>query len=1019
MFFGVLGPLLVRDGADAVDAGTPKDRAVLAVLLAHAGRPVRAERLVEAVWGDRAPRGGVRNLQVNVHRLRRALGGRDRIPFADGGYRIVLADGELDAREAEALAAAAARAAPPRAAGLLDRALGLWRGEPFADWPDIALLRPEAARLAELRLELLERRVDAELACGRHGALIAELRALVAAHPLRERFHGQLMLALHRAGRRGDALAAYQDARRVLRAELGLDPGPELRELQRIVLAGDEAGDEAGEDRGAVPAQLPAAVGSFTGRAAALEAISGAVAAGRTTVAVVGSGGVGKTALALHWARGALGRFPDGQLWVDLRGFASAAPLRPEDVVTRFLRALGCPAERIPPEPEEQFALFRGTMAGKRALVLLDNAAGPEQVRPLLTAGPGCVTLVTSRNSLRGLVARDDARTVELGALTAREAAALLRRLLGPRADREAPAVLDELARRCAFLPLALRVAAANIVQGQGHRGVKDYLASLDDREFLDELSLEDDPDAAVRAAFDLSYGALKPDEQRLFRRLGLVPGKDVAVGAAATLTGETAGRVRRRFDLLVSNHLVERRGEDRFQLHDLLRVYAAERAEEEEHATERETARRRLFDYYLHSAHRATEDISLSRARPSDHLPQVRPRSFGHPAEARAWLENELANLLAVVTETAAHGPWHYSWQLVHALEFHLRGTCAYETWTGIAETALAAAARHGTDADVANLHVSMGHACMEAGSYRRALAHGRAAARHGTAGGWPEGTSWGLALAGWAQGCLGETDSAAEALEEGARVAREHGLPRALLACVLHLGDARLHGGRLREAERHYAEVLRETAHGEGDRLLRGLAFLGMGASLRLRGEPGRALLRLRSALALLDSLAVRSGHAEALAARSLAHHDLGDDATALRIAREAVQAAGERHEHGKMPVTLISLAAALERERPGRAHGHYADALGTARSAARPLQEIEALCGLARTALRLGCPDEALARAHEAMALTREDEWLVQTAAARGTLAQVRRDRAGGAENGCEDGFADGPEHPGEPG
>ncbi|MGH3390065.1 MAG: tetratricopeptide repeat protein, partial [Actinomadura sp.] len=319
---------------------------------------------------------------------------------------------------------------------------------------------------------------------------------------------------------------------------------------------------------------------------------------------------------------------------------------------------------------------------------------------------------------------------------------------------------------------------------------------------------------------------------------------------------------------------------------------------------------------------------------------------------------------------------------------------TCAYETWTSAGATALDAARRAGDAAGSANIHVSLGHACMESGSFAAALRHGQAALAHATAAGWCEGTTWSLAVMGWAYGFIGETRAAVAALERAAHIARSNELrdPLPLLAATVHLGDARLYGGELAAAEAHYEDVLRHTTD-DGDKLFRGLALLGLGTACRYAGALDRAMDHLESAIQQLDSISAQSGHAEALAMLSLAHHDAGRDLTARRIGERAVGSALERRESGKIPVALISLAATYERTGPATtAPDLYAQALAAARDANRPFQEIEALCGLARARLRSGQPDVALAHARTALDLGRDDEWLVQAGMIHTTLAQT---------------------------
>src|SRR5580693_8512631 len=434
----------VRDGTRQVSVSAPRQRVLLAALLLSAGQVVSLDTLAETLWEGGPPAGARGALHSAVQRLRSTLGpaGASLIETRPPGY-LIKADGAgLDIREFSVLAArghAAAEAGTwAEAASLLREALGRWRGEPLADVPSQVLRDREVPPLAEQRLHALATRIDADLQLGRHGEVVAELRQLVAAHPLQEQFHAQLMLSLYRSGRQADALAAYQDVRRVVAEE-------------RVV-----------------PRQLPAATRHFAGRAGALKALTelAAEAAGTSQATVIsvidGTAGIGKTTLALRFAHQAAGRFPDGQLYVNLRGFDPAGvPVTPEEALRLLLDALSVPAARIPAGLDAQAGLYRSLLAGQRMLVLLDNARDVDQVRPLLPASPGRLVIVTSRNQLTSLVAAEGAAPLTLDVLTDGEAHELLGRCLGPERVADDPSAAGALIQLCARLPLALSIAAA------------------------------------------------------------------------------------------------------------------------------------------------------------------------------------------------------------------------------------------------------------------------------------------------------------------------------------------------------------------------------------------------------------------------------------------------------------------------------------------------------------------------------------------------------------------------------
>jgi DNA-binding SARP family transcriptional activator len=613
--FHILGPLQVTHADAPVMLGGPRERVLLAALLTEHGRVVSVDGLAQALWGDRPPATARHQVAIGVSRLRKAFAtagaGRDVIATWAPGY--LVAGGWLDARcfEERARQAHDALAAGDRqeAARLLRAGLSLWRG-PALNGIDRLFAEIEAARLEERRLLVTEERIGLELDLGRHGELVGDLLALVRAHPLRERLRGLLMLALHQAGRRAEALAVYQDGRRQLVEALGIEPGPQLRAVHQALLR-----DEPVRHRGAlpgqpggpapqretpapprsdpalpVPAQLPPDVWGFIGRRAELDALDELAAISGTAAngagdrplpigIIAGVAGVGKTGLALHWSHGAMHRFPDGQLYADLRGYdAHQEPLPPGAALDGFLRALGVPGEQIPGALDERAALFRSVLHGRQVLIVLDNARTPEQVRPLLPGSGSCLVLVSSRDRLDDLVAHEGARLYALGVLHLGEASDLLGRMAGDR--RIDPATADRIAVLCDRLPLALRIAAARLaIHPDGAAAdLADRLA--DEQRRLAELS---QAHRGVRASFALSYRELPTRPALLFRLLGLLDAADFAAWAAAALLDASTQEAEDLLDQLVQAGLLELAGRDgagqvRYRLHDLMRLYARER---------------------------------------------------------------------------------------------------------------------------------------------------------------------------------------------------------------------------------------------------------------------------------------------------------------------------------------------------------------------------------------------------------------------------------------------------------
>jgi DNA-binding SARP family transcriptional activator/tetratricopeptide (TPR) repeat protein len=505
MEFYLLGPLMVRSGGDVVPIRPGKERSVLAALLLQGNRIVSCDELTEILWGCGPPPSARVTLQNYVKRLRRELaGGGHRIGTHPGGYSISLETGELDVTRFEDLVRSARSAAKygswEEAAAQARAALALWRGEPLSDVPSELLLLREAVRLTELRLQALETRVDADLHLGAHTDVIAELRHLAGAHPLRERLHGLLMLALYRDDRQGEALAAYQDARRILDEEIGGEPGIALRELHQQILTCDpslavcEPSPHAAiERRPAAPRQLPAMVSHLTGRLAELEALTrlldrpGQLAPEAVVISAFGgTAGAGETALAVRWAHDVTGQFPDGQLYVNLHGYEPGRPMAASDALAGFLHALGVRGQDIPPEAEQRAARYRGLLAGKRLLIVLDNAGSAEQIRPLLPGTPACTVVVTSRGALAGLVATDGATRLDLDVLPPEEAVALLRTLIGARVAAEPGAAAEPAEPRTGLLATGDRTLVPRAVLRTLPRDVAGFTGRRDE---LDRLA--------------------------------------------------------------------------------------------------------------------------------------------------------------------------------------------------------------------------------------------------------------------------------------------------------------------------------------------------------------------------------------------------------------------------------------------------------------------------------------------------------------------------------------------------
>ncbi|WFE39284.1 BTAD domain-containing putative transcriptional regulator [Micromonospora sp. WMMD998] len=754
MRWSLLGPVQVTAGGRVLPIDRPQQRAVLALLLLNADRLVPLGQFVSALWADEPPASARTQVQVCVSRIRAALreaGAADLLTTQGGGYRLTVRGTELDLAE---FSGAVERAGAEEAAGrraeaarLLRDGLAVWRGPALAGAAG-AFVDAAAAGLEEQRLLAYERLAAVELGLGRFAATARTLRPLVTEHPLREPLVAGYLLALAGCGQRAAALRLYAATRRHLVDELGVEPGPELSGAHLRVLRERTPAEPApAEPAGPPPAQLPGDPAWFTGRTAALRQLDGLLPAepagavgggeggpGRAVVisAIAGTAGVGKTTLAVHWAHRVAHRYPDGQLYVNLRGFdLDGRAVSPGEALRGFLEALHVPSQRVPTDLPGQAALFRTLLAARRVLVLLDNARDDEQVRPLLPGSSGSLVVVTSRNRLTGLVINAGAHPVTLDLLPPAEARELLAARLGRgRAVRET-AALDEIVRRCAGLPLALAVVAAHAV-GQPAVPLAALASELRNAE-PDRLSAlaTGDPGTDVRAVFSWSYRALDADSARLFRLFGLHPGPDAGRAAVASLAGLPPARVGPLLADLTRANLLTERADGRYAMHDLLRAYASELCHGTDSETERTAARRRLLDHYLHASHAADQLLDPYRlARPAALPPPGPGVTVGDRADhawATAWFAAEHHVLLACVEQAAGTGLDRHAWTLAATLTTYLDRSGHWPELAAAQRTALAAALRRGDLAGQALAHRGLAIACTWSGEHEAAHRHYR----------------------------------------------------------------------------------------------------------------------------------------------------------------------------------------------------------------------------------------------------------------------------------------------------
>ncbi|WP_113699443.1 AfsR/SARP family transcriptional regulator [Nonomuraea lactucae] len=711
--FGVLGPLAVWENSRQLPVAGVKRRMLLATLLLRPNLEVPSDRLAAALWPDPAPRSAMANLRTYVSELRAILppiAGEPRIRRHPAGYSIAIASGELDLDLFDDLIRQAGDASGvgriDESLRLLKSAVGLCRGEPLEDLPDMPAWQAEKARIIERRLTALEQMCAHQFALGRHADTIAEVRSLIVAHPLHEGLWRQLLLALHATGRQAEALEAYAELRRQLIAELGTEPGPELRRAHQALLLGDTptTGQKTGTERAVFPlCQLPPDVPDFTGRGAAVSeliTILAVAADGRPPPIAVTTGapGVGKSALALHVAHTLRATFPDGQLYLDLGGTAERAR-EPADVLVEVLRALGFTGGAIPQGLGERSALYRSLLADRRVLVLLDNAAHAEQVRPLLPATSGTATLITSRYQLTDL---PGARRVDVDVFHPAEAVELLARIAGPERAAREPAQAAAIAHACGNLPLAIRIAGAKL-SGRQSWPLSVLGERLDDESRrLSELQIGN---LGVRPSFDMSIRLLDPQAARAFRLLGSLGAQELPGWVVGPLLGRAdADDV---LDTLIDANLIhpvrtDAIGQPRYRLHDLLRHYAAQAAAADP-APDRDAALTRLLGAWLTLAERAAGGLpaSILTTAPGHAPRHGLPTSLTDRlmADPLAWFDAERRPLLDAVTLAARHGLHELTWELAVSTIPYFDQRSLYNDWLSSHRQALhavRAAANH-----------------------------------------------------------------------------------------------------------------------------------------------------------------------------------------------------------------------------------------------------------------------------------------------------------------------------------
>ena len=968
----LLGPLRVQWQGRTIAPGPQRSQALLAVLALRANQVCTPEELLDRVWHDNPPGTGLKVLPPTIYRLRRMLP-TDVLDRTPDGYTLRLLDDALDITSFETAVRAATEHRDhgdlDAAAGEYQRALDLFRGEPLAGLPG-QYLAAQRQRLTERRDKVFADRVDVDLDRGRHAELIAELVPAVAAKPFDEHLAGQLMRALSADGRQADALDVYTRTRETLIDQLGVEPGPALREIHQTILRNDDTGPTRSRD------ELPYAGATFVGRKTELEFLARALgstsASAPPIVAIDGMAGAGKTALAVNTARHVAARYPDGLLFVDLHGHTPGrAPLDTKAALDHLLTAVGVPGPTIPHTLEDAQALWRTTVAGRRQLVVLDNAPDSTTVEPLLPGSPTCGVLITSRNQLTGLDVRE---RLHLELLDPEDAAALLAQLVG--ADRAGAdiAASKGLIERCGNLPLALRIVGARL----RHRPAW-TVAHINQRldrvgRRLTELTADG---LGIAAAFQLSYAQLEPEQQRMFRLLSLVPGRDIDQYGAAALTDRTPEDAADLAESLVDANLLLQPTPDRYQFHDLIRDYATDLARTTDTPASLDAAIDRLLEFYLQASfHPMAERVGMNlvqvKERPAVALPDL-----GTVELSLAWSHTEADNLAAAIDRAAADGRDAYTWMLALGSGRFLLETGMVQQHRDVLELALAATQRLGDRDAEARVLLALGRLARARQGNRASIELYQRAGDRLPADGDPLARAMIYSALGQALRALDPLGEALRMLTEATRIARELGSDRLLVQSLSY--QAILHGNQLDHVA---ALAAYEEALEIFDRIgPSGLMVETLGGLAGVYGKLGRydeAIDAATRARALAIRLRSPSALPFALTELGNAHRLRGDLRLSVDIHRRAVAAADESPRHTGQLLTRLNLADSLLAVGDTETALHWFEhVLQVAMDDKNHQYMLDAWKGLAAHATATGDPRKAADYLRQALALA--DEFL----------------------------------------
>ncbi|MGX1882864.1 BTAD domain-containing putative transcriptional regulator [Streptomyces sp. NPDC055287] len=897
MEFRLLGAVSVATEAGELPLGPAKRRSLLAALLLRPNCPVPVDRLTESLWDHEPPARARSVIQGHVSRLRVLLAGADAEMYGvelvtqGAAYVLRMPETLLDAHRFEELVTLArGQRAPADAVAMYQEALSLWQGPALTGAYPSPPLQAAAHALEELRLASVELLAAAYARLGEHARAAAVLRAEAGAHPLRESLSAALMRALQRAGRRSEALDWFHRTRRLLADELGVDPGRELADAYAVALRGEGDGAEGvpASDPHPVPVPattlapsallstdtvdlLPRMPRGFHGRGAELTALSRAAAGEAPVCLVTGPAGVGKTALVTHWAHRSRAGFPGGLLYADLRGFSDTGEPTHLEVLREFLLALGVTPRRIPESTNGASALFRSLAADRQLLVVLDNARGSEQVRELLPGGARCVTVVTSRYRLGGLIASDAARPVPVDVLEPQDSTALLAAVLGKERVLAEAVAARRLAELCGGLPLALRVAAARLAD-QPDSSLSAMTAELSDESR--RLSLLDVEDTGVRAALRLTVRRLPEDVAHHFAHLGRHPGTHVDRYTAAALAGTDPVAAEAALDRLTAAHLVTRTAPGRWTLHDLVRLYARG-------LDAGPDALVRVLDHSvataLAAAGAAEPGDESCFPLPADFHPPSAIREFADRDEAMSWYAAERDDLTLAVAAAHAAGLHSRTWRIVLGLWPQMVWR-ALDGWTPLLQTALEAVRADSDARAESRVLALLGWILTEEGRTDEALGHLEAAPALAARADDRRGEATALVNLSLAQAALGSPEEAAEGCVNAAHLARGAGDPHTERLALYHLARHQLAIRQWQSALDTSISALELDNPSHTSAASRVLLLTAAGEALLGMGEEGEGIRRLEGAAREAESFGFDEGAVRALSALLRVSGDVG---------------------------------------------------------------------------------------------------------------------------------------------